>query len=95
MSEKDAEADWPLPRANPLLLGQEAAEAELLAAVASGRLPHAWLIGGQSGVGKATLAFRFARFLFAQRQAAEGSLGISLRRFRCSGGSPRAAMPIS
>ncbi len=54
------------PRENPLLLGHEAAEALLLQACASGRLPHAWLFAGRRGIGKATLAFRFARFLFAQ-----------------------------
>jgi len=51
------------PRHTQDLFGHEAAEAELLAAWSSGRLPHAWLITGPRGVGKATLAFRFARFL--------------------------------
>lgn len=55
----------PAPQANPELLGHEAAEATLLRASGSGRLPHAWLITGPRGVGKATLAFRFARFLLA------------------------------
>lgn len=54
------------PRANPDLLGHEAAEAELLAAHAQGRLAHAWLIGGPKGVGKATLAYRFARYVLRQ-----------------------------
>jgi DNA polymerase III subunit delta' len=54
------------PRANPVLLGHAAAEATLLAAWNSGRLPHAWLIGGPPGIGKATLAFRFTRFVLAQ-----------------------------
>jgi DNA polymerase-3 subunit delta' len=54
---------WPPPRANPDLLGHEAGERELLAAARSGRLAHAWLITGPSGIGKATLAFRLARFL--------------------------------
>lgn len=53
------------PRANPHLQGQEAAEKSLVAAVNSGRLHHAWLITGPVGIGKATLAFRFARFLLA------------------------------
>jgi DNA polymerase III subunit delta' len=56
----------PAPRENPVLLGHEAAEAALLRAYCSGRLPHAWLLTGPRGIGKATLAFRFARFLFAQ-----------------------------
>ena len=29
----------------------------------SNRLPHAWLLSGPRGIGKATLAYRFARFL--------------------------------
>lgn len=58
-------ASVPTPRANPDLIGHAAAEAALLAAARSGRLPHAWLIGGPAGLGKATLAFRFARFLLS------------------------------
>lgn len=54
------------PRSNPDLLGHEPAERALLAAFHSGRLHHAWLIGGAPGIGKATLAFRFARFVLAQ-----------------------------
>jgi len=53
------------PRENPHLIGQEAAERAVVEALASRRLHHAWLITGPEGVGKATLAFRFARRLFA------------------------------
>jgi DNA polymerase-3 subunit delta' len=60
-----SDATFSAPQANPELLGHEAAEATLLRAFRSGRLPHAWLITGPRGVGKATLAFRFARFLLA------------------------------
>ena len=55
----------PEPRGNPLLLGHAAAEAALLEALRSGRMHHAWLLAGPPGIGKATLAFRFARRLLA------------------------------
>ena len=61
----------PEPRANPVLLGHEAAEATLLEAMRAGRLHHAWLITGPDGVGKATLAYRFARFLLSGRPATD------------------------
>jgi DNA polymerase-3 subunit delta' len=63
--DKAEEAGWPHPRHTAELRGQATAEAVLLRAHASGRLPHAWLLSGPRGVGKATLAFRFARFLLA------------------------------
>lgn len=62
----------PEPRENPLLLGHEAAEAVMAGAARSGRLHHAWLLGGPPGVGKATLAYRFARWLLAGQPAGEG-----------------------
>ena len=62
----------PEPKANPDLIGHEQAEAELLAAVASGRLHHGWLMTGPAGIGKATLGYRFARYLL------EGGKGPSL-----------------
>ncbi len=58
------------PRANPDLFGQEAAEAQLLRAWRSGRLAHAFLLCGPRGLGKATLAYRFARFVLAGAAAA-------------------------
>ncbi|MHC2427777.1 hypothetical protein ACVIST_004522 [Bradyrhizobium elkanii] len=39
----------------------------MLDAYRSGRIPHAWLIGGAQGIGKATLAYRMARFVLAFR----------------------------
>jgi DNA polymerase-3 subunit delta' len=63
--ESDAAPGAPHPRHADILIAHQAAEAEMLAAYRSGRLAHAWLIGGPEGVGKATLAWRFARFLFA------------------------------
>ena len=43
------------------------AEQALLNAYRSGRIPHAWLIGGAQGIGKATLAYRMAKFVLAHR----------------------------
>ncbi len=63
--ESDALAGAPHPRLATRLIGHAAAEAEMLAAYRDGRLAHAWLIGGREGVGKATLAWRFARFVLA------------------------------
>jgi DNA polymerase-3 subunit delta' len=65
-----ARAEVPEPRANPYLAGHEAAEAALLEAHAQGRLPHALILGGPRGIGKATLAFRLARYLLVQGTAA-------------------------
>ena len=61
----------PDPRANPILLGHAAAEATLLEALRTGRMHHAWLITGPDGVGKATLAYRFARALHRDADAAD------------------------
>ena len=55
------------PRTNPNLFGHDAAEATLLDAIQGGRMHHAWLMIGPEGVGKATLAYRFARRLLAGR----------------------------
>ncbi len=57
--------DIPPPRETSKLFGHAAAEQALLSAYKSGRVPHAWLIGGEPGIGKATLAYRFARFVQA------------------------------
>ncbi len=55
----------PAPRENPSLLGHAAAVATINEAVRAGRVHHAWLLTGPQGVGKATLAYRFARQLLA------------------------------
>ncbi|MDH3663292.1 MAG: DNA polymerase III subunit delta' [Alphaproteobacteria bacterium] len=53
------------PAANPELKGHDQAIGTLEQALASGRLPHGWLFHGRRGIGKATLAYRFARVLLA------------------------------
>jgi DNA polymerase-3 subunit delta' len=55
------------PRETTDLFGHRDAELALLNAYRGGRMPHAWLIGGAQGIGKATLAYRMARFALAHR----------------------------
>ncbi|HYE50431.1 MAG TPA: DNA polymerase III subunit delta' [Azospirillaceae bacterium] len=65
-----------IPRRNPDLLAHERAERLLLDSYNSGRLHHAWLIGGPPGIGKATLAYRFARFVLANGGPGEAADGL-------------------
>ena len=59
---------WPPPWRSQRLVGHGDAEKTMLAAQQSGRLHHAWLLTGPRGIGKATLAWRFARFLLCGQQ---------------------------
>jgi DNA polymerase-3 subunit delta' len=63
------------PRNNTELVGHERAENLLLADFNAGRLPHAIILSGAPGIGKATLAYRLARFLLAQTEQAAGLFG--------------------
>jgi DNA polymerase III subunit delta' len=67
MSARQVEthASIPHPRETTVLFGHRDEETALLHAYRSGRIPHAWLIGGLQGIGKATLAYRMARFVLA------------------------------
>jgi DNA polymerase III subunit delta' len=70
----------PHPRMAVKLHGHAAAEATLAAALAGGRMHHGWLIAGPQGVGKATLAYRFARAALSrpdERDRAGRSLSVS------------------
>jgi DNA polymerase-3 subunit delta' len=59
---------WPPPWRNERLAGHDLAERTMLVAQQMGRLQHAWLLTGPRGIGKATLAWRFARFLLAGQE---------------------------
>ena len=81
MSEE--EEDLHHPRRTPALAGHEEAEARVVAAWGSGRFPHAWLICGPRGIGKATLAYRMARWVLAGGNGAQRQGGQE-------GGAPRS-----
>jgi DNA polymerase III subunit delta' len=59
--ETDKEPSAPHPRETCGFFGHEAQEQALAEALAGGRMHHAWMLTGAKGLGKATLAYRFAR----------------------------------
>ena len=68
----------PASARDPAFYGHAEAEQKLLADYRSGRIAHAWLIGGPAGIGKATLAYRMARFVLAHPDPAAVSQATSL-----------------
>lgn len=75
IAEPDRVEGAPHPRETLHLFGQQAAEAAFLEAFTSGRMHHGWLLSGPRGVGKATLAWRIARFLLSRPPDEGGLLG--------------------
>lgn len=68
------------PRETQTLFGHEEAERTLAEALSSGRMHHGWLLAGRDGIGKATLAYRFARAALAgpdERDPKGQSLAVS------------------
>ena len=70
--QPDCAPGAPHPRETPVLLGQDSAQDAFLAAYNGARMHHAWLITGPRGVGKATLAWRIAKFLLSQPESDDG-----------------------
>jgi DNA polymerase III subunit delta' len=73
-----AEPEFPHPRRVTTLLGQEAALGIAARAIRSARPPQAWLISGPPGVGKATMAYRIARYLLAYGAKDSGAEDLSV-----------------
>ena len=67
IAEPDETTDRLHPRFARRLIGQEAAESRLLQAYLSCKMHQAWILAGPHGIGKATLAYRFARFMLARQ----------------------------
>lgn len=55
------------PRHNSYLVGHEEAEQVLLEAWKKNKLHNSWIISGIEGIGKATLAYKFARFILSNK----------------------------
>lgn len=72
--ESDRREGCPHPRETGTLVGHGEAEQDMLAAYRSGRMHHAWLISGPEGIGKATLAYRLARFALAHADPASAEV---------------------
>jgi len=72
--ESDRFEDTAHPRETFALVGHVEAERDLLAAYRANRLPQAIIIAGPHGIGKATLAWRLARFLLAHPDPAAAAV---------------------
>jgi DNA polymerase-3 subunit delta' len=79
--EADRFADTPHPRENTELFGHVATEEALLDLYRADKLPHACLIGGPPGIGKATLAWRLTRFLLANPDPSRNDGAVTPRLF--------------
>ncbi len=78
MSEETALSELS-PRNNPYLLGHENDEQMFLSAWKNHALHNSWLISGIEGIGKATLAYKLARFLLsADESRAESCTGLDI-----------------
>ncbi len=80
LPEADRLEGFPHPRATEKLFGHASAERGLAESLSDGRMHHAWLLCGRRGIGKATLAYRFARAALAhpsERAAGGQSLEIA------------------
>ena len=78
-AEPDRLGAYPHPREVSELFGHRESEVMFAHLAASDRLHHAWLLSGEEGVGKATFAYRLARYLFAEvsERPEDGTLAIA------------------
>ena len=67
---------YPHPKAAETLFGHQVAEQEFINCFKSGKLHHGWLITGAKGIGKATFAWRIAKFLLTQPIAGSEPNGL-------------------
>ena len=60
------------PKSSDLLLGHESIERDMAALWNNGRMPHALVFNGLRGIGKATFAYRLARFILKESSEGDG-----------------------
>jgi DNA polymerase III subunit delta' len=77
-SEDHREVAWH-PRFAPVIIGHEAAQAHFTQAFTAGKLHHAWLMTGAKGIGKASLAYKFAAQVLGQKNLAQSERWIAAR----------------
>jgi DNA polymerase-3 subunit delta' len=65
------------PRESNFLCGHDSVETMLLKLVSEKHVPHALIFAGPSGIGKATMAYRLARFLLSGNNPESGLLSVS------------------
>ncbi len=69
---EDTQNDGTVPARSYDLFGHDLSVSRAAEAIRSGRPPQAWLISGPPGIGKATLAYRLARYLLRYCATADG-----------------------
>jgi DNA polymerase-3 subunit delta' len=67
------------PQKSDMFLGHETQEQEILNAWNAGRMPHAIVMNGVQGIGKATFAYRLARFILKQSADNGGLFGEDVK----------------
>lgn len=78
IEETDRIAGFAHPRENFRLVGQGDALARAARAIRSGKTPQGWLIAGPPGIGKATLAYRIARYVLKYGARGDGPEDLSV-----------------
>jgi DNA polymerase III subunit delta' len=78
LSEDPREVAWH-PRFAPQIIGHEAAQAHFSQSLAAEKLHHAWLMTGPKGIGKASLAYKFAGQVLGQKNRAQSERWIAAR----------------
>jgi DNA polymerase-3 subunit delta' len=74
--EADKEPEAPHPRETFSFVGHDVEEQALADALRGGRMHHAWMLTGAKGLGKATLAYRFARVALGAKRVGPRPLDV-------------------